>query len=91
MLFSFLYQTHYNRGVNIAWQTVPMVDLTQQKEEPMWLEEFVWLWLPIVSGVGCWLIGSHLMVRAQVRRLRERLARLETRTESSDSDQRRAA
>jgi hypothetical protein len=43
----------------------------------MWLEESVWLWLPIAGGVGVWIIWSLRRLRAEVRQLQQRLAALE--------------
>jgi len=43
----------------------------------MWLEEFAWLWVPIVSGVGLWGLWSLVTVKAEVQALRGRVARLE--------------
>jgi hypothetical protein len=43
----------------------------------MWLEEMVWLWLPIVGGVGIWMIWSIATLKRDVRALRQRLAQIE--------------
>lgn len=43
----------------------------------MWLEEFVWLWGPIVGGVGLWGLWSVVALKAEVKALQHRLARLE--------------
>ena len=43
----------------------------------MWLEEFVWLWGPIVGGVGLWRLWSVVALKAEVKALQHRLARLE--------------
>jgi hypothetical protein len=43
----------------------------------MWLEEMVWLWLPVASGVGIWLIWSIVTLKRDVRTLRQRLAQIE--------------
>jgi len=39
----------------------------------MWLEEMTWLWLPIVSGIGIWMVWSTLALKTEVRALRQRL------------------
>jgi hypothetical protein len=43
----------------------------------MWLEEMVWLWLPIAGGVGIWMIWSIVTLKRDVRALRRRLAQIE--------------
>jgi hypothetical protein len=43
----------------------------------MWLEEMVWLWLPIASGVGIWMIWSLVTLKRDMRALRQRLAQIE--------------
>lgn len=43
----------------------------------MWLEEMVWLWLPVAGGVGLWVIRSMIALRAEVRALRQRLDKVE--------------
>jgi len=43
----------------------------------MWLEEFVWLWLPVVCGAGVWALWNMVTLKTEVRRLRERLQQLE--------------
>ena len=43
----------------------------------MWLEEFVWLWGPVVGGVGLWGVWSFLSLKAEVKTLQQRIARLE--------------
>jgi hypothetical protein len=43
----------------------------------MWLEEMVWLWLPIVGGVGIWMIWSVVTLKRDLRALRQRLAQIE--------------
>ena len=40
----------------------------------MWIEEMVWLWLPIVGGVGIWMIWSIVTLKRDVRALRQRRA-----------------
>lgn len=44
----------------------------------MWLEEFVWLWGPLVGGVGLWVLWSVAALKAEVKALQLRLARLES-------------
>jgi hypothetical protein len=43
----------------------------------MWLEEMAWLWLPIVGGVGIWMIWGIVTLKTEVRALRHRLAQIE--------------
>ena len=43
----------------------------------MWLEELAWLWLPILGGLGIWMLGRLLALRAEVRLLRKRVEVLE--------------
>jgi hypothetical protein len=43
----------------------------------MWLEDMVWLWLPIASGVGMWMMWSLVTLTRDVRALRQRLAQIE--------------
>ena len=43
----------------------------------MWLEEMVWLWLPIAGGVGIWMLWSIVTLKRDVYVLRQRLAQLE--------------
>ncbi len=31
----------------------------------MWLEEFAWLWLPLVCGVGLWGLWSIVTLKAE--------------------------
>lgn len=57
----------------------------------MWLEESVWLWLPIASGLGLWLGWSLVALRTQVRVLRDRVAQLETTIETTKTGTRNAA
>jgi hypothetical protein len=44
----------------------------------MWLEEMAWLWVPIASGLGLWVVWSAITLKAEVRELRQRVERLET-------------
>jgi len=48
-----------------------------QRRWSMWLEEMVWLWLPLAGGVGLWMMLSIIMLKRDVRALRHRLAQLE--------------
>ncbi len=43
----------------------------------MWLEELVWLWLPVVGGVAGWMIRRLISLTAEVRGLRARVEQLE--------------
>jgi hypothetical protein len=43
----------------------------------MWLEEMVWLWLPLAGGAGLWMMWSIITLKRDVRALRQRLAQLE--------------
>jgi hypothetical protein len=43
----------------------------------MWLEEMVWLWLPIAGGVGLGMMWSIVTLKRDVRALRQRLAQIE--------------
>lgn len=57
----------------------------------MWLEEFAWLWLPIVGVVALWLGRDYVATKAQIRKLVERVDRLESQTETGKGDKRHAA
>ena len=43
----------------------------------MWLEEMAWLWGPMVSGIGIWVVWRVLALKAELRALRQRVERLE--------------
>ena len=43
----------------------------------MWLEELVWLWLPIAGAVGLWMLWSLVTLKRDLRAVRQRLAQLE--------------
>ena len=43
----------------------------------MWLEELIWLWLPVVCGIAGWMSWQLVSVTAEVRELRTRMERLE--------------
>ena len=43
----------------------------------MWLEEMVWLWLPIAGGVGLGMMWSIVTLKRDVRAVRQRLAQIE--------------
>jgi hypothetical protein len=43
----------------------------------MWLEDMVWLWLPLAGGVGMWMMWSLVTLKRDVRVLRQRLAQIE--------------
>jgi hypothetical protein len=57
----------------------------------MWLEEMFWLWLPVVGGIGLWVIWSMLALKKEVRRLRQKLARVEASMTSRPSEEHRVA
>jgi hypothetical protein len=57
----------------------------------MWLEEFVWLWLPAVCGVGVWALWNIVTVKAEVRVLRKRLQQLEETGTVGGSSERKVA
>ena len=57
----------------------------------MWLEEMIWLWLPMVGGIGLWVIWSMLALKTEVRRLRQQLARVEASMTSRVSEEHRVA
>ena len=38
----------------------------------MWLEELAWLWVPILGGVGIWMLWQLIVLRTEVRLLRNR-------------------
>jgi hypothetical protein len=57
----------------------------------MWLEEMFWLWLPVVGGIGLWVIWSMLALKKEVRRLRQQLARVEASMTSRPSEEHRVA
>jgi len=57
----------------------------------MWLEEFAWLWLPLVCGAGLWGLWNIATLKAEVRMLRERLKQLEDEKAMQSQDQWRVA
>lgn len=57
----------------------------------MWLEELAWLWLPIVGVVGLWLGRDYVAMKKEIRKLVERVDRLESQTDTGKSDKRQAA
>jgi hypothetical protein len=57
----------------------------------MWLEEMIWLWLPMVGGIGLWVIWSMLALKTEVRMLRQQLARVEASMTSRASEEHRVA
>lgn len=57
----------------------------------MWLEELAWLWLPIVGVVGLWLGRNYLAMKAELRKLVQRVDQLESRAKPGQSDKPRAA
>jgi len=57
----------------------------------MWLEEFAWAWLPIVGVIGLWLGRGYVAMKAEIRKLVERVDRLESRIEAGKKDKQLAA
>ena len=57
----------------------------------MWVEEMIWLWLPVVGGIGLWGIRSMLALKKEVRMLRQQLARMEASMTSRANEEHRAA
>lgn len=57
----------------------------------MWVEEMIWLWLPVVGGIGLWDIWSMLALKKEVRMLRQQLARMEASMTSRANEEHRAA
>jgi hypothetical protein len=57
----------------------------------MWLEETAWLWLPLAGGAGLWGLWSLISLKAEMKRLRERLARLEDQTTTRNNQEQKAA
>ena len=57
----------------------------------MWLEEFAWLWLPIVCAAGLWITWRFVALTTEVRTLRERVERLEEERTVRGDDQRKVA
>lgn len=43
----------------------------------MWLEETAWIWLPIASALGAWMVWRMTELRREVRTLSRRVAELE--------------
>ena len=56
----------------------------------MWLEELVWLWVPIVAGAGLWMIRRLVTVTTEMRMLRKRIEQIEQERER-DRDRRKVA
>ena len=46
----------------------------------MWLEELAWLWVPILGGVGIWMLWQLIVLRTEVRLLRNHVEVLEAHT-----------
>jgi|Tabmets5t2r1_1033131.scaffolds.fasta_scaffold184471_1 hypothetical protein len=57
----------------------------------MWLEELIWLWLPVVGGIGLWGIWSMLALKKEVRMLRQQVAHMEASMTSRASEEHRVA
>jgi hypothetical protein len=57
----------------------------------MWLEEMAWLWLPVVGGVGIWVVWSTLALKAEVRALRQRLEHTEAGMTSRHHEEQKVA
>jgi hypothetical protein len=51
----------------------------------MWLEEMAWLWVPVASGIGLWIIWSQVTLRAEMRRLRQRFEAMQAEAASRES------
>jgi hypothetical protein len=43
----------------------------------MWLEETAWIWLPIASAFGAWMVWRMTVLKREVRTLSRRVAELE--------------
>ncbi len=43
----------------------------------MWLEELVWVWLPVVCGIAGWMSWRLISLTAKVHELRMRTEQLE--------------
>ena len=43
----------------------------------MWIEELVWLWLPVVCGIAGWMSWRLVSLTTEVRALRARMEQLE--------------
>jgi hypothetical protein len=54
----------------------------------MWLEASIWIWGPLAVVSGAWMVRRSLVVERELRRLRERVQKLEA---VNDSSPRRAA
>jgi hypothetical protein len=57
----------------------------------MWLEELIWLWLPVVGGIGLWGIWSMLALKKEVRMLRQQVAHMEANMTSRAREEHRVA
>jgi hypothetical protein len=57
----------------------------------MWLEEMIWLWLPVAGGIGLWGIWSMIALKKEVRMLHQQLARMEASMTSRANEEHRAA
>ncbi|HKA53232.1 MAG TPA: hypothetical protein VKJ47_06175 [Candidatus Binatia bacterium] len=57
----------------------------------MWLEEFAWLWVPIVGGAALWMIRRLVALCTEVRMLRERVEGLEQESREPNRDRRKVA
>ena len=57
----------------------------------MWLEELVWLWGPVVGGLGLWGVWSLISLKTEVKALRDRVAQLESTKEKRPNAAQKAA
>ncbi|MGE0681448.1 MAG: hypothetical protein AB7P69_11215 [Candidatus Binatia bacterium] len=57
----------------------------------MWLEELVWLWGPVVGGIGLWGAWNLISLKTEVKALRERVAQLESTNERRRNTAQKAA
>jgi hypothetical protein len=57
----------------------------------MWLEELVWLWGPVVGGIGLWSAWNLIALKAEVKVLRARVAQLENKNERRRNTAQKAA
>jgi len=57
----------------------------------MWLEEFAWLWVPILGSAGLWMVRRLVALGTEVRMLRERVERLEQANREPNRDRRQVA
>jgi hypothetical protein len=63
----------------------PVDGKTRKGEHQMWLEEMAWLWLPVASGLGLWIIWSQVTLKAEMRILRQRFEAMQAEAASRES------